>query len=163
MRGTAVAVRDLVLRMIDAHVPRSYLGEVTTAQPVTVTLVGTDMSLGEDENLVLSHAVRKYDYEHRLEKGDTLLLVPAHGGVYVATAVIPVKSGLGGLRANGDDGAAALVAGGYAAGTIDATSAHVTVGGTDYPVIGGTIRVPLAGKTPYHDAEGNPIGQVPLL
>lgn len=156
MKGTAAAVRDLVKRMIDTHVARNYLGVVThAAAPVKVKLDGTDMDLSEEETLLLSHVVLKYDFEHGLALGDTLLLVAAHGGHYVATAVISNRQHLGGVRQK------VFALGGHLAGTV--TAGHVTVDGTDYPVLAGVVSVPVVGKAPYCDADGNTLGEVPVV
>lgn len=158
MREAARAVKVLVKQMIDLHVAKNLLGVITDTQPITVDIAGLDNSLSEDEGLLISHAVRHYDEQHGLEEGDSLLLVPAHGGDYVATSVISKNSSLSGVA--GED---SVISGGNVVGTLDGSSAHVVVGGTSYPVIGGTVTVPLVGTADYRDGNGDVLGQVPLF
>jgi hypothetical protein len=158
MREAARAVKMLVKQMIELHVPKNLIGIVTDTQPITVDIAGLDNSLSEDEGLLISHTVRHYDEQHGLEEGDSLLLVPAHGGDYVATSVVTQNSSLSGVA--GED---SVIVGGAVTGTLDATSAHVVVGGTSYPVIGGTVTVPFTSTADYRDGNGDVIGQVPLF
>lgn len=169
MSTTAESVRLFVKRMIDHHVQKNFLGTITGTSPIVVQLQGTGLSFSEDETLLLSHTVRKYDFEHGLAVGDVLLCVAAHGDKYVAASVVSENTNIGGIRAKGDDDSTAVDLGGQlvglGTGTIDA--GHITIDGTDYPVEGGTVtvsvEVPLVGKTTYYDAEGDPVGQVPIV
>lgn len=90
MGQAAVALRGMVRRVVEDIVQQNVVGVVVKASPLEVKIAGGSHTLREDENLVLSHAVRKYDYDHGLEVGDSVLLVPA-GDDYLAAAVVSEK------------------------------------------------------------------------
>lgn len=141
----ARAIRNTGLRAA-THVKEPNLsGIVRALDPLAVEISHANLVLEGDE-VILSHAVREYDWKYGLQVGDTLLFSTDRLGDYHATSVIAqAKPSLEGMK-----------------------YPHIaqpgTIGGGPVPFGSGMAPgSPIVGRVPYYDDDGTHVGDIPLM
>lgn len=141
----ARAIRNTGLRAATYKQTPNLSGIIRTLEPLSVEITHANLVLEGDE-VILSHAVRVYDWEWGLQVGDTLLFSTDPQGDYHATSVIAkAKASLEGPK-----------------------YPHIaqpgTIGGGPVPFGGGMAPgSPIVGRVPYYDDDGTHVGDIPLM
>ncbi len=90
IRRAARATRAHAGKMANARARDPQYAIVRSKNPLTAELTVSRLLLEEDD-IVVSQAVRQYDLRHGLVVGDTLVVQPERGGDFIATAVVSDK------------------------------------------------------------------------
>jgi hypothetical protein len=122
-------------RNIRYHVKQPLFAVVLRLNPLQVEFTESRLVL-DDDDLTIAQSVRKYDLDHGLKVGDTVLVQPVGDGDYVIVAVVSEKHAF-----EGSDTSPVLGAG----------------------TIGGGSGTAIVGTVPFRDASGAIIGRLPLL
>jgi len=158
-RRAAQAASEMARRHIQVHSRPLEYGVITGVQPLTVELIeGVEGSTGgptpmviDETGLTLSAAVRRYDLDHLLAKGDTLALIQLSSEDFVALDVVT----------------SAEVTRGVDTWTIDAGNLIIPVEGHTDPEGGGgdagEITLPILFKLRIRDELGVVVGWIPVF
>lgn len=148
----ADAVRRHAARAAAHHAPaHPDLATVVRAQPLAIELHHGGVSF-DDEELLVTQAVREYDLRHGLKKGDVVKVTPLRSGEVLVEHVIAQKATFQGL----DNAGAA------------STSADPVWSGSGTDPQGGTVNVTvtanhhIVAKVAMRDDAGAIVGWVPI-
>lgn len=140
VREAARALRSHAKRTVDVLGPQPpKYAIVMQIDPLVVELTDHRIQL-TDEEIVLTQSARKYDLEHGIQEGDTVLMVLVGNGDWVLSGVVSEKVTFGGASTK------AVVTGGrvFASGT-------------------GVTSTPITHAVPYYDESGVILGYIPLI
>lgn len=91
VRAAARAIRRHVHDNQNRHSRHPRYAEVVATSPLTARLNDTGLTLS-DEALMLSQWARKYDYDHTIDVGDTLLITEMSDGDWLVSDVVSDKN-----------------------------------------------------------------------
>lgn len=91
VREVAKAVRSHAKRSAQSVVRHPQYARVLTTDPLEVELVESKHIL-EEEDLVLSQWVSRYDTDHTIDPGDTALVQPMRNGDWLVTDIVSEKA-----------------------------------------------------------------------
>jgi hypothetical protein len=140
IRRVARAVRNHSARAVGAYSSKPpKLAIVRKVDPLTAEMADHRLQLDEDD-LLLTQAMRRYHRDTGIAAGDTLVLIPVSTDDFVVVGVLSQE--------NIDAGIA---------------SASEDTDGREFASGVGVTSTPIVAVVPYYDDDGEVVGYIPLI
>lgn len=141
----AAAVRGMSARQVDSRARQQDYAIVRSIAPLKVELSSSRLLL-DDDDLVVTQWVRRYDLEQGIKVGDTVVVTPMKNGDFLVQDVVAAKDAFRGFSDKTTD-------------LLDSGDVTLTAPGG-----GGTVTQShhIIKKVPYRNDAGAIVGYVPI-